>query len=442
MLRTSLISWIALSAALLVLGLWLGNVVLLSGAVFVLLVALLSATLSPPAGITVQRSLPHSTCWAGDTLTISRKLTVRRGVGPVFVHDMLPSELQVVEGNNLRVLWKWPGDKTFDISYEVHLPKRGQFVLERSTWQSQAPFGIKREASGVSEERFEISVVPRIRSVTRLSEVRATTKNNRYLGDIAVNGVATNEFRQIRPYQPGDPMKRINWKASARGSRSDNLPLVNDPEAEARRAVWIFLDVADYMDVGSTVSSPLENTVAASGALAQYYLWKGSTLGAYAYNNSGGAGELLAPESGRKQFNQLVRMLTTLKPGPPRQNLLQAVERCKDFIFRLRPEVFIITRLDVYYARQGTRTESFDRFRGGVNRLTSLRARSRRQGQVQVVHVAPQEPEPYMETPDLSKWEAHVVAGALREAGASVIEWEPAREDFTSVLIRHMNAHR
>ena len=58
MLRTSLISWIALSAALLVLGLWLGNVVLLSGAVFVLLVALLSATLSPPAGITVQRSLP------------------------------------------------------------------------------------------------------------------------------------------------------------------------------------------------------------------------------------------------------------------------------------------------------------------------------------------------------------------------------------------------
>ena len=98
MLRTSLISWIALSAALLVLGLWLGNVVLLSGAVFVLLVALLSATLSPPAGVTVQRSLPHSTCWAGDTLTISRKLTVRRGVGPVFVHDMLPSELRVVEG--------------------------------------------------------------------------------------------------------------------------------------------------------------------------------------------------------------------------------------------------------------------------------------------------------------------------------------------------------
>ena len=56
--------------------------------------------------------------------------------------------------------------------------------------------------------------------------------------------------------------------------------------------------------------------------------------------------------------------------------------------------------------------------------------------------MAPQEPEPYMETPDLSKWEAHIVARALREAGASVVEWEPAREDFTSVLIRHMNAHR
>ena len=442
MFRPSLLSWIALASVFLVLGLSLGNAALLTGAVFVLLSALLATALSPPSGIVMERSLPRSTCWAGDTLTVNRQLTARGGIGSIFVHDVLPDEAQVVRGSNLRLVWKWPGRKTADLSYQLQFPKRGQFVLDKSTWESQAPFGVHRGTSGWGGDSFEVKVVPRIRSVTRLNEVRAATKATRFQDDIAKTGASTNEFRELRPYQPGDPMKRINWKASARRSRGDNLPLINELEPETRKAVWIFLDVADYMDVGVPLSNPLENTVEASGALAQYYLSKGSTLGAYAYNTSGGTGELLPPESGRKQFSQLVHMLTSLKPGRSQQDLLQAVERCKDFLFRLRPEVFIITRLDVHYSRLEETTESLNRFRAAVNRLTSLRTRSRRPGRVRVVHVTPQEPALDSRTPVLTKWETRLVAGVLRKAGASVIEWEPATEEFTSVLLRHMDAYR
>ena len=126
----------------------------------------------------------------------------------------------------------------------------------------------------------------------------------------------------------------------------------------------MFLDMATYMDVGAPVSSPLENTVEASGTLAQYYLSKGCTLGAYAYNTSGGTGELLSPEAGAKQFNRLMRMLTGLRSGDPQEDLIRAVEWCKDFLFQLRPEVFIITRLDVHYSRPGETAESFERFIG------------------------------------------------------------------------------
>ena len=136
--------------------------------------------------------------------------------------------------------------------------------------------------------------MPRIRSVTRLNEVRAARKNIRYQDYLSKTGATTGEFREVRPYQPGDPIKWINWKASARASRADNLLLVNELEQETRKAVWIFLDMADYMDVGSPLSNPLENTVEASGTLAQYYLSRGSTLGAYAYNSYGGG---LHPES-------------------------------------------------------------------------------------------------------------------------------------------------
>lgn len=433
---------IALSLVLLVLGLSLGNLVLLTGAVFVLLTALLSTTLPPPSDIVVERSLSRVSCWVGDTLTVERRLTARRGIGFVIVHDVLPPEAQVVSGSNLRALWKWPGSRTTDMSYQIQFPRRGLFVLEQTSWESQAPFGANRGESGSAGSSFEVSVVPRISSVTRLSKVRTARRGARSQDDIGSTGASTDDFRELRPYQPGDPIKRINWKASARGSRIDNLPLVNELEPEMRKAVWIFLDIADYMDVGVPLSNPLENTVEASGTLAQYYLSRGSTLGAYAYNSSGDGGELLSPESGKKQFNRLMQMLAGLKPGPPDQDLLQSVERCKNFLYGMRPEVFIISRLDVHYSRPGEATASLDRFRAAVNRLTSLRTRSRRAGRVRVVHVDPQESRTASQGLGLARWETRLVARELREAGATVIEWEPAREEFMSVLVRHIDAYR
>ncbi len=372
----------------LALGLAFGNVALLTGAVFILLTVLIVTSLLPPAGIRIERTLPRLICWAGDTLEVDRRLTAARGVGPIFVHDVLLPEVEVAEGNNLRIVWKWPGVKTAGISYRVRFPKRGEFTLPGTTWESQAPFGIRRSGSGAAGAAIKVLVAPRIRGISRLNEVRAATKQRRDREDISLSGVSSSEFRELRPYAPGDPIKMINWKASCRGSRSDNLPLVNELEPEGRKAVWIFLDGADYMDVGTPLANPMEDTVEAAGSLAQFYLSRGSTVGACAYNSYGG-GELLSPESGRKQFRRLTQLLSGLKSGPARHDLLQSVEWCKGFLFLLQPKVFIITRLDVHYPRPGEATASLDRFTAAIKRLTALRTRSKRRGRVRVVHVSP-----------------------------------------------------
>ena len=438
----SQLSWIAVALVLLVLGLTLGNVVLLSGAIFVLVAALLSTVLHPPYGIVVARSLPKAACWVGDTLTVERRLTAHGGVGPIFVHDHLPPEAQVVNGSNLRVVWKWLGSNTTDISYQLQFSKRGLFTLLETRWESRAPFGVNRGASGSGGPSFQVSVVPRIRSITRLNAARAVGRTGRYQGDLAKIGASTDDFRELRPYQPGDPFNRINWKASARGARTDNLPMVSEMEPETKKGVWIFLDMADYMDVGVPLSNPLENTVEASGTLAQYYLAQGATLGAYAYSSYGGRGELLTPETGKRQFNRLIQMLTGLKPGPPEEDLLQAVERCKSFLFRMRPKVFVITRLDVHYLRPGEAPGSLDRFKTAVTRLASLGTLSGRYSPVRVVHVDPQESRAASQGLGLAKWETRFVASDLRDAGASVIEWDPAREEFASVLVRHVETYK
>lgn len=437
----SQLSWTAAALVLLVLGLTLGNMVLLSGAVFVLVSALLATVLSPPSGVAVARNLPKAACWVGDTLTVERRLTASGGIGPVFVHDPLPQEAEVVGGSNLRVVWKWPGSTDMDISYRLRFSKRGMFTLQETGWESRAPLGANRGESGSCGPSFPVSVAPRIRSITSLNAIRAVGVSGRFLGDFAKTGASTDDFRELRPYQPGDPFKRINWKATARGGRANGLPLVNELEPETKKGVWIFLDMADYMDVGAPLSNPLEHTVEASGTLAQYYLAQGATLGAYAYSSYGGRGELLTPETGKRQFNRLIRMLAGLKPGPPEEDLFQSVERCKGFLFRMRPKVFVITRLDVHYPRPGEAGGSFDRFKAAITRLASLGMLSGRYSPVRVVHMVPQEYGEMLEGRDLSRWEARFVAADLRDAGASVIEWEPAREEFTSVLVRHVEAH-
>ena len=139
-------------------------------------------------------------------------------------------------------------------------------------------------------------------------------------------------------------------------------------------------------------------------------------------------------------------MLARLKSGPARHDLLQSVEWCKGFLLRLQPEVFIITRLDVYYPRPGEGRESLDRLTSAVRRLSAFRSRTRRSGRVRLVHVNPRETNEDPDSPfrdvDLAQWESRSLASDLRRSGAAVIDWNPAREDFIAALVRHMNIYR
>ena len=445
MITPALLSWTWLSLALLVAGLFLGNIVLLAGAVFLFVAVLAAGAIRPPEDVVIERSLPRVICWVGDSLIVERRLTVRSGVGPIRVVDPLPEEAAVVEGNNFRTVWKWPGEVSADLSYTITFAKRGEYTLQETVWESQAPLGTGHAQSGAEGPELNVLVAPRTADITRLNSVRAMTRSTLLMDDIAHIRSSGEEFRELRPYQPGDPIKSINWKATARNGDAYDVPLVNELEPEGRKAIWIFLDTADYMNVGTAASSPMENTIEAAGTLAQYYVSQGSTLGAYAYNTQGG-GELLSPDNGQKQFRRLTQMFTGLTPGPPEQDLLRSVEWCKSFLFRLRPQVFIITRLDAHYPRPGDDSEQLDRLTTAVIRLTALRARSRRGGRVRVIHVSPpsQHESGGWADPqsDMSRWETQATMAALQQAGAAVMDWDPSSERFITTLVRHMDRYQ
>ena len=436
--------WLTLSFALLALALCLGNLILLAGAIYVLLIVLLGATLAAPGRIVVSRSTSRLVCWAGDGLDVSRQIEAGRGIGPMYVYDLLPPEAEVVRGNNLRVIWKRPGVRTYDLSYRISWPKRGVYTLEETSWEAEAPLGLHQRIHGSAGPSLEISVVPRTQAIRKVNEIRGRAHTRNPWEDVALVGVSSTDFTEVRPYTPGDPMRWINWKASARSSGSAEPLLVNQYEPEGRKAVWIFLDGADYMDVGSTLSALADQAAEATGSIAQYYLTRGYTLGAYIYNSQS---DILTPEVGQKQFRRLTNMLTRLKPGEAEQDLLQAVESCKGFLFRLQPEVYAVTRLDVHYPRGGPESPHDDGFVAGIRRLVSLRPSSRRTNQVRVVHLESQgyqSPQTSMEAHalELMRWEVQPMYEAIRRSGASVLRWDPLQQDFASAFLRYINTGR
>ena len=432
--------WLALAFALLGFALFLGNLILLAGAVFGLLVVLLGSVLVAPNGIVVRRTTPRLVCWAGDRLDIDRRVEVGGGMGPLYIYDRLPAEAEIVSGSNLRVLWKRPGPANYDLSYSVTWPKRGVYTLGETTWESEPPLGLYQRTQGSAGPSLDISVIPRTQAISRVNHLRGRANNPFPPEDIAVIGLSTTDFTDLRPYTPGDPMRWVNWKASARNSGSVNPLLVNQYEPEGRKAIWIFLDGADYMDVGSNLSAMVDRAAEAAGSIAQYYLTRGYTLGAYIYNSQT---DILTPEVGQKQFQRLANMLTRFKSGPPRQNLLQAVAWCKGFLFRLQPEAYIITRLDVHYPRETAASPYLEGFTAGVRRLVAMNPRSRHRNRVRVVHMEPhgyQIPRTPVEsqTQDLMRWEVSPMYEAIRRSGASIMRWDPQQQDFVSTLLQYL----
>ena len=436
--------WVTLAFGLLALALCLGNLVLLAGATYALIVVLVGSVLVAPNRIVVRRTTPRLVCWAGDGLDVDRQVEAGGGLGPLYIYDGLPPEAEVICGNNLRAIWKRPGAKTYDLSYRISWPKRGVYTLGETAWEAEAPLGMHQRRQGSAGPSLEISVVPHTQGIRRVNEIRGRAHSRNPWDDVAIVGPSSTDFTELRPYTPGDPMRWINWKASARSSDSPNPLMVNQYEPEGRKAVWIFLDGADYMEVGSNLSGLIDHAVEAAGSIAQYYLTRGYTLGAYIYNSQS---DILTPEVGQKQFYRLTNMLTRLRSARPDQDLLQAVELCKGFLFRLQPEVYAVTRLDVHYPRGGAESPYTDSFIPGIRRLVSLRPRSRRTNQVRVVHLESdsyQRPQTPMETQalELMRWEVQPVHQAIRRSGASVMRWDPLQQDFPSAFLRHLNTGR
>jgi uncharacterized protein (DUF58 family) len=83
------------------------------------------------------------------------------------------------------------------------------------------------------------------------------------------------DLREVREYRPGDPFRRIAWRASARKGKL----IVREMEHEERELIWVVLDASVELWAGAPGSAPLDGLIDDCAVILDRHLRHGDMVG-------------------------------------------------------------------------------------------------------------------------------------------------------------------
>jgi len=118
---------ISLFIVIFLIGLALGNSIILSMSLIPLFTVLVGLLFRRPDSVEIKEVQRKGPSWVGEVDTLSFDVVIKDGIGVVAVAQQLPVNFQVLEGNNFGIYWKGRGEKSFSLSCKVKCSKRGSF---------------------------------------------------------------------------------------------------------------------------------------------------------------------------------------------------------------------------------------------------------------------------------------------------------------------------
>ncbi|MBX3222748.1 MAG: DUF58 domain-containing protein [Labilithrix sp.] len=112
-------------------------------------------------------------------------------------------------------------------------------------------------------------------------------------------------LKELREHVPGDPFKRIAWKASARRGQL----LVREMEREERDVAWLVIDASVELWAGERGHAPLDVAVDEVAGIAARHLGRGDKVGLVVFASR--IRTWLVPESGPLQASRIVAALAS-----------------------------------------------------------------------------------------------------------------------------------
>jgi uncharacterized protein (DUF58 family) len=260
---------------------------------FVLLVAVALAG-PPPLALEGRLRLQRERALEGEP--VGAAMTVRNAGGPARVELHLPTSARLRTDPTPIAFW---------------LPRRGQqlmtFELAVGRWgiHTAGPALVRASdrlgaltLEGPLGPSCELRAYP---SVARLHRLVAPLRTRPVLGSqLSRERGEGIEFADLRPLEPGDRVRRINWRATSRR----RVPYVNVQHPEHSADVVLFLDTfaeAEHADEGT-----LDAAVHAAAALASAYLGRRDRVALVSF---GGVLNWLRPAAGTSQLYRIADAL-------------------------------------------------------------------------------------------------------------------------------------
>lgn len=190
-------------------------------------------------------------------------------------------------------------------------------------------------------EHQTLAVYPNFAAVAR----HAWLAGDRRLREIGIKtaprrGEGT-DFKQLADYQPGDEVRRVDWKATLRHGR----PVVREYQDERDQCVLFVLDCGRRMraDEGEAdaAGSHFDQALNALMLLAYVALKAGDEVGALTFGVSGDGARRFAPRKGLATLDSLAARLHDVQPGAEQPDFLAAARE----VMRAQPKRALVVVL-------------------------------------------------------------------------------------------------
>jgi uncharacterized protein (DUF58 family) len=205
----------------------------------------------------------------------------------------LPPELKTAPGVNPRAVHV-PDDAERELSFPVSCTRWGGFRVGRVFVRTHDVFGLFIHED-VLDERVPLKVFPRdeaVRNLLRPLETQVYSGNH-----VAAQRGEGIEFADLRQFVPGDRVRHVNWRASARRRQL----WVNEYHPERNADLVVFVDA--FAEARRGERSTLDPAVRAAASIVARYLRQRDRVGFVSF---GGFLNWLLPSSGTRQLYRIV----------------------------------------------------------------------------------------------------------------------------------------
>jgi uncharacterized protein (DUF58 family) len=273
-----------------------------------LVVGALTALLRGPSGThddAVRLDVPHESVWEGDRTVIGIEVGSDALVDLARVAVQHGAGITVDGGYTVQCLLPQP-DRAARTGLPLRAVRWGRTLVGPAAVVFTGAHGLLRR-DGPSGSTEAMTIVP-LRSVFDATDTvpQASGLVGTHRSRRPGNGT---DLLTIRPFAPGDRLKRITWPVSLRTGQLHVTTTTDDRDTD----VQLIVDTA--VGVGDERGSSLDVTVRAAASVAEHYLRQGDRVGLI---DLGSPRSPVRLNAGRRHMTQILAALLTTSGGGSR----------------------------------------------------------------------------------------------------------------------------